>query len=229
MVKVDIFKQSLVRSHILLFQQNAGQKAAQEVVLQHYNVCFKRHKLAKLRSSSGAHMTFLLKQLFAFLRLLNSDTDTKPLAAGLSMGLVLGFSPFLSLQTMIVLVLCLFFRIQLGAALLSAFFFKFVAFIFDPLTDIIGRWVLESETLRPTFISLYNMPVIPYTNFNNSIVMGSGLVGFILAIPMYFVFRILIIEYRLTVVQRIQGTQLWKAMRATKVFQWYATYNKLYQ
>lgn len=53
-------------------------------------------------------MTLLLKQIFAFLKLLNSDTGTRELALGLSLGMVLGFSPFLSLQTFVVIFLCFF-------------------------------------------------------------------------------------------------------------------------
>jgi len=173
-------------------------------------------------------MTLLLKQLFSFIKLLNSDTGTNQLASGLALGMVLGFSPFLSLQTFLVLFLCFFFRIQLGAAFLSAFFFKFVAFLMDPVADLLGRAVLESEALRPLFVMLYNMPIIPLTRFHNSIVMGSGLIGFILAIPMYFAFKTLIIKYRQAVEEYIKGTKWWKAMKATALFKWYDTYNKLY-
>jgi uncharacterized protein (TIGR03546 family) len=65
-------------------------------------------------------MTLLLKQLYSFFQLLNSDTGTNQLASGLALGLVLGFSPFLSLQTLIVFIIVFFFRVQLGAGFLSA-------------------------------------------------------------------------------------------------------------
>ena len=173
-------------------------------------------------------MTLLLKQLFNFLKLLNSDTGTNSLATGLALGLVLGFSPLLSLQTLLILILCFFFRVQLGAALLAAFFFKFVAFLFDPVTDLLGRTVLESSTLHHLFTDLYNIPLVPLTRFNNSIVMGSGLIGFILALPMFFIFRQLITKYRSLVVERIKGTRWWKAMQATALFKWYATFENLH-
>ena len=48
-------------------------------------------------------MTLLLKQLFALLRLLNSDTGTNQIAAGVACGLILGFAPMLSLQGLLVL------------------------------------------------------------------------------------------------------------------------------
>jgi uncharacterized protein (TIGR03546 family) len=173
-------------------------------------------------------MTLLLKQLFSFFKLLNSDTGTYQLASGLAFGVILGFAPILSLQALIVLILCFFFRIQMGAAFLSAFFFKFVAFLFDPVSDQIGRAVLESESLRPLFITLNNIPFIPLTRFNNSITMGSGIVSFTLVIPLFFLFKKSIIKYREVVVARYQQTKIWKMWVGTSIYKWYTTYDKLY-
>jgi uncharacterized protein (TIGR03546 family) len=173
-------------------------------------------------------MTLLLKQIFSFFQLLNSETGTNQLAAGLACGLILGFSPFLSIQTLVILFLVFFFRIQMGAAFLSAFFFKFVAYIFDPVADQLGRAVLETESLRPLFTEMYNMPLVPMTRFNNSIVMGSMIVGLILVIPAFFVFRALILKYRATFVVRFKGTKIWKSFAATKIYAWYSKYQELY-
>lgn len=173
-------------------------------------------------------MTLLLKQIFAFFRMLNSETGTDQLAVGLTLGMFLGFSPFLSLQTFIVILILLFFRIQIGAAFLAAFFFKFVAFLVDPAADLLGRQILEAESLRPLWVTLYNMPIIPFTRFNNSIVMGSFAVAVVLFIPVYFAFRKFIIKYRETVVARFKQTKFWKAFAATKFYNWYLTYDKLY-
>lgn len=173
-------------------------------------------------------MTLLLKQIFAFFKMLNSETGTNQLAAGLALGMVIGFSPFLSIQTLIFFFLVFIFRIQMGAAFLAAFFFKFAAFLLDPVTDQVGRLVLESEGLRPLFVQMYNMPLVPLTRFNNSIVMGSAVVGFTLAIPAFFLFKKLIIKYRLTVVDRFKQTKIWKAWVGTTIYKWYTTYNSLY-
>jgi|SRR6185312_3864640 len=173
-------------------------------------------------------MSLLLKQIFQFFRLLNSDTGTNPLAAGLACGLILGFSPFLSLQTLIVLICCFFFRIQLGGALLSAFFFKFIAYLIDPISDPLGRSVLESSTLHPLFVSLYNIPFIPLTRFNNSVVMGSGLIGLILLVPAFFLFKAGIIKYRATVVAKYKQSKIWKFWAATSVYKWYSKYEQFY-
>jgi len=78
-------------------------------------------------------MTLLLKQLFAFLKMLNSETGHNQIAAGIAAGFILGMSPMLSLQTFLVFLIIFFFRIQAGAAFLAAFFFAFIAYVLDPI------------------------------------------------------------------------------------------------
>lgn len=173
-------------------------------------------------------MTLLLKQIFSFFHLLNSETGRNSLAAGLACGLILGFAPFLSLQTLILLFLVFFLRIQLGAVFLSAFFFKLIAWAADPVADLLGRGMLEAPSLRPLFVELYDMPLVPLTRFNNSIVMGSMILSFGLVIPAFFVFRALVDRYRATVVARLKKTQLWKTWQATKIYNLYATFQKFH-
>ena len=173
-------------------------------------------------------MTLLLKQIFNFLKLLNSDTGTNQLASGLALGLILGFAPFISIQTFLVLLIIFVFRVQIGAAFLSAFFFKFVAFLFDYPAHLLGKSVLETEGLKPLFTSMYNMPLVPMTRFNNSIVMGSMIVSILLFPFAYVLFQKLILKYRQTVVAGFKGTKYWKAFTATKLYNWYCTYDKLY-
>jgi uncharacterized protein (TIGR03546 family) len=174
-------------------------------------------------------MGLLLKQIFNFLLLLNSETDTRPLAVGLSLGIILGFAPFFSLQTFLVLAIIFLFRVQIGAAFLSAFFFKFVAFFFDYPAHLLGKSILESESLNPLFTELYNLPIIPMTRFNNSIVMGSLIVSVLLFPISYFLFKKLIVTYRASFVERFKKTKAWKVFEATKFYSWYMKYSELYQ
>jgi len=173
-------------------------------------------------------MTILLKQLFSFFKLLNSDTGTNSLAAGLASGIIFGFAPMISLQALLLLLVIFFFRVQLGAALLSAFFFKLVAYTIDPITDSLGRSILENSSLRPIFQQMYNVPLVPLTRFNNSIVMGSAILSLILVIPLFFIFKRLIISYRETIVARFKESKIWKAWAGTKIHDLYVTYSKLY-
>src|SRR3954463_4005290 len=114
-------------------------------------------------------MSLLLKQLFGFLKLLNSETGHNQIAAGIAAGFILGMSPMLSLQAFLVFVCIFFFRIQAGVAFLSAFFFAFIAYLLDPVFHTMGAAVLESPGLQPLFTTLYNLPLVPLTRFYNSV------------------------------------------------------------
>jgi uncharacterized protein (TIGR03546 family) len=173
-------------------------------------------------------MTLILKQIFGFLKLLNSETGTNQIAAGVAFGFILGMAPSFSLQTILVLILVLFFRVQIGAATLSAFFFKFAAWVFDPVFDSAGRALLEAPSLSGVFTTLYNMPLVPFTRFNNSVVLGAGVISFAL-FPVIFLLSVKLIgKYREVVVTRFKETKFWKLIKSTSLYKWYYSYDNLY-
>jgi len=171
-------------------------------------------------------MGLILKQLFAFIKLLNSDTGNISLAAGMTCGFILGMTPTLSLHSLLIFLILFFFRIQIGAALLAAFFFKFVAFLLDPVFNAVGSQVLEMPSLQGILTTLYNMPLIPFTRFNNSIVMGSAVITFALSPLVFILSQMFINKYREVVVSRFKTTKVWKAVEATKFYQWYYKYDQ---
>jgi uncharacterized protein (TIGR03546 family) len=173
-------------------------------------------------------MTLLLKQLFGFIKLLNSETGTNQIAAGIAAGFVLGMTPSLSLQSLLIFILMFIFRIQIGAAFISAFFFSFIAYALDPLFHSVGDSVLHMESLQSLFITLYNMPIIPFTRFNNTVVMGSGIIAFVLTPFIFIISRIMIWKYRVTILARMKSTKFWKAVQATSLYKWYYSYDNLY-
>lgn len=173
-------------------------------------------------------MTLLIKQFISFIQLLHSDSGQNQIAAGLAFGVFLGFAPFVSLQTLIVLLIVFIFRVQLGAALLSAFFFKFVAYLLDPVADPIGRSILENPSLRGLWVQMYNVPFVPMTRFNNSIVMGSFVISLLLCPVLFFVFKKLILKYQTYIVHSFEQTKIWKAFKASKFYFWYNQYNDIY-
>lgn len=181
-----------------------------------------------LQSNKEVFVSLLLKQLFSLIRLLNSETGENQIAAGVAAGFILGMTPALSLQSLLVFLCLFFFRIQIGMAFLSAFFFSFVAWILDPIFHSVGDSVLRLEFLQGLFTTLYNMPILPYTRFNNTIVMGSGVVALMLCPVVFFTSKTLVIRYRQTILERFQQTKFWKFVKATSVYKWYYTYENLY-
>jgi uncharacterized protein (TIGR03546 family) len=171
-------------------------------------------------------MGLLLKQLFNFIKLLNSDTGNISLAMGMTCGFILGMTPVLSLHSLLVFLILFFFRIQIGAALATAFFFKFAAYLLDPLFHAVGDWALQLPALQDFFTQLYNLPLIPFTRFNNTIVMGSAILTFALSPLVFFLSQYFIVKYRQVVVARFQQSKAWKAMQTTALYKWYYKYDQ---
>ena len=173
-------------------------------------------------------MALILKQIYGLLKLLNSDTGTNQIAAGVAAGFVLGMSPMLSLQSLLIFLCIFLFRIQAGAAFLSAFFFAFVAYVLDPLFHFVGSLILERPEFQESFTKMYNMPLVPFTRFNNSVVMGAGVIAIALFPITFWLARRLVVQYRVTVAERFRQSKLVKALKATTLAQWYSKYEQLY-
>lgn len=173
-------------------------------------------------------MGILIRNFFNLLRVLHSETGIHQVATGFAAGFVLGMTPILSIQSLLVFMFILFFRIQFGAALVGAFIFSFVAFAMDPLFHSVGVALLEKESLVGLWTALYNMPLVPYTRFNNTIVLGAGVVAICLTPVVYGLSYLLIKKYRATVVSRFKASGLFKAMKASKIYQMYQRYLNLY-
>ncbi len=172
-------------------------------------------------------MTIIFKQLFQLIHLLNSDKGHKSIAMGIACGFILGMTPNLSLQSVLIFICLFLFRIQIGAALLASFFFAFIAWLLDPVFHSVGSHILEMDALKGFFTTLYNQPILPLTRFYNSIVMGSGVVSFLLAPLVYFVSVKFVLKYRKSVVERFEGTKFWKAVKVSALYKWYTKYEAL--
>ncbi len=170
----------------------------------------------------------ILKQIFNLLKLLNGDQGTLSIAAGVTCGFILGMTPAFSLQTMLIYVCLFFFRIQMGAAFGTAVLFALPAYLLDPVFHDVGTLILQQPSLRPLFTELYHLPIVPFTRFNNTVVMGSGVVALALSPFVFVIARILVIKYREKIVARFQQTKLWHSFKATSLYNWYVKYDELF-
>jgi uncharacterized protein (TIGR03546 family) len=56
---------------------------------------------------------------------------------------------------------------------------------FDGLSHPIGQWFLTFDPIESSLAVLYNLPVLPWTRFNNTVVMGSLILGIAIAPVVY--------------------------------------------
>jgi len=112
-------------------------------------------------------------------------------------------------------------NVSFGGGMLGWALFVPVGFILDPVFHAIGLRLLEAPSLRPLWTDLFNTPLVPYTNFNNSVVLGSVVGWLLLTVPIFFAARWGVARYRATIGERVRQSKLYKALTASQVYNWY--------
>ena len=154
-------------------------------------------------------ISFIAKLVVA----LNSNSRPGELASGISFGLLLALIPSGNLLWITIFILAFFIKHNIAAMLLSMGFFRIFISILDPFLDLIGAWILEISALHNFFTALYNIPLISYSNFNNTVVMGGFVLGIVLWIPVFILFIIFIKIYRKKFAPKIANSKFVKFIK----------------
>ena len=126
-------------------------------------------------------MLTIVKLLQSLVKALHSEGTPGQLAAGIALGSILGLTPLVSLHNAVIFALIVMLNVSFAGALLGWALFIPVGFLLDPLFDHIGHvLLLHMPALTPLWTAMYNMPVVPLTNFNNTVTLGSLVVSLVL-------------------------------------------------
>ncbi|MEA3489389.1 MAG: TIGR03546 family protein [Candidatus Omnitrophota bacterium] len=120
-------------------------------------------------------------------KLFSSNTSASEVAAGVCLGMFMGFIP-LNGPMAILLLLCFFiFRINRLAAMLVLPLFKLLYVLgVSGLADIIGGYLLiQADYLIFFWRQLTHLPVVAYLDLNNTLVAGGLFLSWVLCIPVY--------------------------------------------
>ena len=128
---------------------------------------------------------WLVQQLVHFREAAKSGDTPRQLALGVAVGLLLGLIPKGNLIAIGLSAIVLAARINVGTAMIAATLFSALGMLTDPLTHRIGLALLNERSLQPIWTWLYRLPLMPWTDFNNSVVMGSFVLGIGLFYPAY--------------------------------------------
>ncbi|MGB2867544.1 MAG: TIGR03546 family protein [Bacteroidota bacterium] len=165
---------------------------------------------------------FWLQFLTNFLKILRAGQTPRQIAGGFTLGFIVGLSPSLTLQGMLVWLIILVLDVNLSAALLSFALFSLFAFILDPLFHALGFFFLvDLEGLKSLWTALYNAPIAPLTRFYNTVVFGSFCTALVLSLPVYFGMRSFVVAYRTHVGSKIEQWKIYQIISKNFVVRWY--------
>jgi uncharacterized protein (TIGR03546 family) len=166
----------------------------------------------------------LLKLIQQLVKALNSDGTPGQVAAGIALGAVFGLTPLINLHNLVLFGCALIFYVSMPGVFLGWTLAVPFGFALDPLFDAVGSWLLGAPALQGLWTALYNLPVVPFTNFNNTVVLGSFVVWLVSFVPVFFLMRWAVAKYRVTVLERLRRTHVFKAVTASG---WYSTWRAL--
>jgi uncharacterized protein (TIGR03546 family) len=167
-------------------------------------------------------MLMAVKLLQQLVKTLNSEGTPGQVAAGIALGSLLGLTPLANLHNLVMLAVIMLCNVSVPGAILGWVLAIPVGFALDPLFDALGNLLLlDTPALRPLWITLANTPVVPLTNFNNTVVLGSVVSWVVLALPIYFFASWGVGRYRAILYPRLQRTRVFRVVTASKLYNVY--------
>lgn len=166
-------------------------------------------------------MLALVKLIQSLVGALHSEGTPGQLAAGIVLGSFLGLTPLINLHNALILAALMLLNVSFAGGMLGWAVFVPIGFLLDPLFDWIGHQLLFAESLRGLWTSLYNMPIVPLTNFNNTVVLGSVVFAVLFALPLFFATRFGVARYRATIGERVRRSRFYKTVMASKAYNVY--------
>jgi uncharacterized protein (TIGR03546 family) len=161
----------------------------------------------------------MIRLIAKLITALNANSRAGEIGAAVSSGVLLALVPTGNLLWIALFLIFYFTRLHIASMLFTILIVKSFAFLFDPLFHATGAKVLSAPLLEPLWTRIYSMPIIPYTNFNDTVVMGSLLVGLLLWIPLFFLFTALVRMYRRKLAPKIAESKLVKAFQRIPLIQ----------
>lgn len=167
----------------------------------------------------------ILAKLFKILR---SGESPNKIAAGFTLGMVIGLTPLLTLHNFILIVVIVILNVNLASALFAFAIFSGLAYLLDPLFHSFGYYLLvDVPFLNSFWTALYSFPVIALSRYNNTVVTGSLALAVLLTIPVFPFTKYFVVYYRQYLDPKLQKLKIVQIIKGSKFYSLYEKYKGL--
>ena len=94
-------------------------------------------------------------------------------------------------------------------------------YLWNPADPKCTAGVATNGALYPLWTRLYNMPILPWTGFNNTVLTGGLVTGLALLFPVYLAGRRFGVMYNDRFKEKIMNSRIVKGLKASWLFDWY--------
>ncbi|WP_028485347.1 TIGR03546 family protein [Hydrogenovibrio halophilus] len=157
-----------------------------------------------------------MSMFIKFFKALNANQHPGQIALSFVLGMILGLTPLLFPHNLLILLLVFLLRVNLSALLVAFVFFTGLAYLFDPLFDRFGYWLLHLQSLQTLWTDLYNQTLWQLLSFNNTIVIGSVVFSVLISVPAFYGFLVLVRLYRRRFLEWVQRFKLVRMLRGAE-------------
>lgn len=154
----------------------------------------------------------MIKAIARVIVAFNTNVKKEQIALGAAWGLMLGLVPSFNLLWFVLLVVAVFIKQHHGMMVLFMLLGRLLAVFVAPVADYLGYAVLTAPFLYEFWTALYNLPLAPLSNFNNTLVMGGFLLSLLLFVPVFLLIRAFVPFYRERVVPAIIESRIYRAV-----------------
>jgi uncharacterized protein (TIGR03546 family) len=169
----------------------------------------------------------MLRTLAKLLQVLNSETEPHQITLGLALGMVMGFTPMLTLHNLAVLLFVLILRVNLSAFLVGMAIFSALAYVLDPVFHSIGMTVLTAGPLQGLWTDFYNTAWGRLEHFYNSVVMGSLIAAVAMFVPVVWGGNRLVTHYRAHVPAWFKDNRIITALKGSRFYEIYQSLSRV--
>ncbi len=128
---------------------------------------------------------FFFRQLASMRQAILGRTEPAQLAWGVAFGVLLGIVPHGNLLAVALVMLLLTLRVNHAVAAVAVVGSTLLATRLDPYSHPVGQFILTHEDFSRHLASAWELPLVPWTDINNTVVLGSFVIGMIALVPMF--------------------------------------------
>jgi len=148
--------------------------------------------------------TWLLGPLRKVVAVFTGEGSPEAIAFGCAMGMMVGLMPKGNLTAAAISMFVLATQANLASAALSGTLFSWAGVWTDPLAHRLGSAILTQPAWQKSFARLYELPLMPWTALNNTVVVGSLVLAVVLFYPVYRVTWLLFSRHQAPLAEKLR-------------------------
>lgn len=133
------------------------------------------------------------------------------LGLGCAFGMMMGLIPNDSLFVYLIGLIAVISTANLLSVIGTGITFHFLSGVGDSVWHAVGSWALTQSSFEAILAGMYELPMVAWTNFNNTVVAGSLIGSLLLFLPVYFVSRAFFARF---------GARLFARLRNSGIARW---------